>query len=326
MPRGKHPYFTPDQDIEIARRYRAGERIAQIARSFGVSDIPVRAALDRQQVERRSNAEYAWQDTPESRAEIIRLWHEDASVKKIARIVRTRDANISRILREEGIEARLGGQHHRFRPGQVTIMAREFREGASLAALARVHGGNPVTVRDALRRAGVNTTRKRSKFWTPEREQWLIKQRQAGRTIKSIADEVGYSEASIGIRLRQLFPNPQRQGENHHSWRGGRTKNADGYTLVTPTPEEALLCPPMANGYVLENRLVMAMVLGRPLLPTETVHHIDGDHSNADLGNLQLRQGNHGKGVALQCRSCGSHDVVAVPIADPAPEEVTEEV
>jgi hypothetical protein len=36
--------------------------------------------------------------------------------------------------------------------------------------------------------------------------------------------------------------------------------------------------------------------------------------------NLQLRQGNHGKGLVFQCLSCGSHDVVAVPIADPAPE------
>jgi HNH endonuclease len=58
--------------------------------------------------------------------------------------------------------------------------------------------------------------------------------------------------------------------------------------------------------------------LGRPLLKTETVHHIDGDHANADISNLQLRQGNHGTGVVLACRTCGSHDVVAVPIADPA--------
>ncbi|MCW2929873.1 MAG: hypothetical protein JWM19_835 [Actinomycetia bacterium] len=320
MPRGKNPYFTPEQDVEIARRYQAGETLRQLAESYGVSDVPVRAALDRQRVERRTVTDYTWQDTPESRAEIIRLWHEEASVKKISRLVRTRDVNISRILREAGIEARLGGQHHRFSKDQVTVLAEEFGAGLSLARLAERHGGNPVTVRDALRRAGVNTTRKRSKFWTPEREQWLVEQRQVGRSLKSIGDEVGYSEASIGIRLRRLLPVPHRQGENHHAWRGGRTKNADGYTLITPTPEEALLCPPMANGYVLENRLVMALALGRPLLKTETVHHIDGDHANAGLGNLQLRQGNHGKGVVFQCQSCGSHDVIAIPIADPAPE------
>lgn len=323
MPRGKQPYFSPDQDIEIARRYIAGETLQAIAVSYGVSHVPVLAALKRQGVERRSNADYTWQDTPDARAEILRLWHEDASVKNIARTVRTRDVNVSRVLREAGIEARLGGQHHRFSRDQVTVMAAEFEGGASLAELVRRHGGNKVTVRDALRRAGVNTNRRRAKFWTSERDAWLISERRSGRTIKSIADELGYSDAYIGIRLRRLTPVPQRQGENHHSWTGGRSVNAQGYLLITPTSEEETLCPPMANGYVLEHRLVMAKALGRPLKSAETVHHIDGDPMNNDISNLQLRNGNHGNGVILRCRACGSHDVVAFPIADPAPEEVT---
>jgi hypothetical protein len=43
-----------------------------------------------------------------------------------------------------------------------------------------------------------------------------------------------------------------------------------------------------------------------------------GDGQNNDISNLQLRNGHHGNGIVLACRSCGSHDVVAVPIADPA--------
>jgi len=317
MPRGKKPYFTPEQDVDIARRYEAGETLRQLADSYGVSDVPVRAALDRQQVERRTVTDYTWQDTPEARAEIIRLWHEDASVKKISRLVRTRDVNVSRVLREAGIEARLGGQHHRFSKEQTVVLVEEFQAGVSLAKLAKKHGGNPITVRGALRRAGVDTDRKHPEFWTPERIRWMCEQYESGRTQTSIAQELGYSKAAVNRKLRHLYPEEIAKGENHHSWKGGRTKNSDGYTLVTPTPEEALLCPPMANGYVLENRLVMAKALGRPLLSTETVHHIDGEHANADLGNLQLRQGNHGTGVVFQCQDCCSHNVVAVPIADP---------
>jgi len=327
MPRGKKPYFSPEQDIEIARRYQTGDTLQVIAESYGVSHVPVLAALKRQGVERRSNSDYNWQDTPESRAEIIRLWTEKSSVKDIARTVRTRDVNVSRVLREAGIEARLGGQHHRFSAAQTAVLVADFNDGASLAELVRRHGGNKVTVRDTLRRAGVNTTRKREKFWTPERDAWLIEQRQvAGRTIKSIADEIGYSDASVGIRLRRLIPVPHRQGENHHSWTGGRSVNAQGYSLVTPTSEEAALCPPMGNGYVLEHRLVMAKVLGRPLLPTETVHHIDNDKSNNQPSNLQLRQGNHGNGSVIVCLDCGSHNIGHVPIADPAPEDTEEAV
>lgn len=33
------------------------------------------------------------------------------------------------------------------------------------------------------------------------------------------------------------------------------------------------------------------------------------------ISNLQLRQGNHGKGAAFQCADCGSHNIKAVDIA-----------
>jgi hypothetical protein len=69
---------------------------------------------------------------------------------------------------------------------------------------------------------------------------------------------------------------------NKHAWRGGRYQDAEGYIRV--------ICHdhPYAHhsGYVLEHRLVMEAHLGRVLLPTEVVHHINGIPDDNRIENL----------------------------------------
>lgn len=106
-----------------------------------------------------------------------------------------------------------------------------------------------------------------------------------------------------------------RRGVEARNWQGGRTVDRNGYVKVIPPDDPPFEVPTDASRYIFEHRLVMALAIGRALLPSETVHHIDGDRSNNDLSNLQLRQGKHGNGVVMACADCGSHNVIARPLA-----------
>lgn len=77
--------------------------------------------------------------------------------------------------------------------------------------------------------------------------------------------------------------NVGRTGDKSYHWKGGR-KQQEGYTLLY-YPDH-----PFANskGYIPEHRLVMEGHLGRPLLSTEAVHHINGIRNDNRVENLAL--------------------------------------
>jgi len=112
----------------------------------------------------------------------------------------------------------------------------------------------------------------------------------------------------MGVEIRPLA-GAHRRGEKHHHWKGGW--NFEGYRVVHLYPGDPLHVMAQANGAVLEHRLVLARALGRPLLPHETVHHLNGKRDDNRIENLQLRNGKHGPGGRYVCLNCGSHNVAA---------------
>lgn len=65
-------------------------------------------------------------------------------------------------------------------------------------------------------------------------------------------------------------------GVDHHCYKGG-SLHKSGYRVVS-----------IKGKHFLEHRLVMEQILGRPLLPTEVVHHKDGDKLNNAPENLEV--------------------------------------
>jgi hypothetical protein len=107
---------------------------------------------------------------------------------------------------------------------------------------------------------------------------------QKGKPIHSPEDKARRRERMIGDK------NPMfgRSGEANPNWKGGRTVDGRfGYVLIlAPGHPRAHKGEP--GGYVYEHILVAEQKLGRPILPEERVHHIDGNPANNLKDNIDV--------------------------------------
>jgi len=308
----------PVSDQKIIADYERLQSAAQVAALYGISDQTVYYVLGAHGIKTLSHAEK--RQSRVSDDEIVALYQKTGSGIEVAKRLGVNDKTVYGALAKHGVAI---DKSRLFRDEKLrNELIQLYQEGRSAQSLAEQFSCSVWTVSHALLKAGVET-RKKPRITDDEIKE-ARRLYQSGMTFKQTAKALGRSERQITSALNRYNPDIIRSGlvgPGSPHWRGGKTHDGQGYVWVWLDKDDPMASMRVKNGrngnmmYVLEHRLVMARKLGRPLRRTETVHHIDGNHQNNAPDNLQLRQGRHGKHVAMCCLDCGSHNIGHVCLA-----------
>lgn len=187
--------------------------------------------------------------------------------------------------------------------------------------IAKDIGCSTAVIRKIVRKAGYEINPKGNQYRDFSQEEILemIRFWNEGKSQTYIAKTFNSSQNTISRVLRnngiQTSARLMKK-ENHVFWKGGRIITSGGYIRILISADNQFAQMRDRMGYVLEHRLNMSKHLNRILSNSETVHHINGDITDNRIENLQLRQGKHGKGVTSRCLDCGSHNIIAIKLAE----------
>lgn len=248
--------------------------------------------------------------TPDERSAIVASYVGGGTVQRLRQQYDTGWTQIARVLRDAGVYE---GRRRSHRIEIELELCRRYKAGESLKQLADAFGHTPVWVLNALK--WHNVARRPAGMQVPDYVPRILELRKQGLGARKIAKDLGISVTSAQkwlARHGMASPLPRLSGPENPLWVGELA--VGGYRAVWIPVADPLHVMAWTNGYVPEHRLVMARSLGRALSRRETVHHINGNKLDNRLENLQLRNGQHGKGVVLACLDCGSHNVKPVPL------------
>lgn len=306
---------------EAAKLYKRGATSGQVGSRYGVSEMTALKYLREHGVAIRKPGQGIHGSpkkrlTLEQENDVVGRYRRGATTHALAVEIGVSQSAICGALERHGVSRRSHADYRdlRIAPEKLAALHERYLVGESIRALAKETDYAESGLRELFRSAGLKfLPRARPRIHLDDsRVQKALSLWDEGLGFKRAATQAGIDEKTMRRFMRETDRDPlsRRSGPGHPLWKGGRWNSGEGYIRVWVAPDDPFAAMGTDRGYVLEHRLVMARSLGRPLLPTETVHHKNGKRDDNRTSNLQLRSGRHGKGQQLVCADCGSTHIV----------------
>lgn len=315
---------TPEQDEVICERYRGGEPMHRIAPDYGVSTGAIGGVLRRHDVKMRSVSASKRVTAAAKTAlveaaadEIVAAYRSGTTYRELCKRYNTKGHRITKILDDHGLKPHGRGGHRKFTDAEEQAIAEAYESGTSSGSLARQYSCSVGLVRRIATDHGKIIAGRGNWFRTFPDE--LIDRVLQLRTEKLSTDRIAEIVELPEFQVRRIVnDNGMCRRWLRAPQSGYEASHKPGEYVFEALARDDPFLPTMAraNGYVQQHRLVMARHLGRPLRKDESVHHINGIRDDNRIENLQLRQGQHGKGVVAQCADCGSYNVTTTKLKE----------
>lgn len=133
--------------------------------------------------------------------------------------------------------------------------------------------------------------------------------RRTGRCEVEDCDRQRYARRLCNTHYRRWLQTGDARPEEPIRVVTGEGYEHHGYWVVPVPAEERWLVGGLTQ--VGEHRLVMARVLGRPLDPDESVHHVNGVRTDNRLANLELWSSSHPSGQRVSDKVAWAQQLLA---------------